>query len=149
MNKPVEDSAFVGILNEDGTVDSIFVSSLAEVNQIGVTLLNYKEKKEVHELIGLGDMIHLGATVNQCRTFSQKGKKEPIYIERSKTTYHFFDAARRRDIASIYLFKDNVWKFTHVVEGSIYPQLVPLSKIAFSVRISSLTKQTDLDFEEF
>ena len=128
----MQKTAYIGIVNDDGSVDSVFCAREGELKQIGYKVLNYRTKAEIYELIGQGDLVKLGGTLNDCLSFA-KFERSPIYIEKDQNLNLFFDSVRRSEIETVYLYKDNKWKYTRRQEDDSYPQLLELEGVVYFV----------------
>lgn len=103
--------ASVAILNEDGTVTSIYNHSDGYLTYLGVMLRDcYNTLEAVQALIDLGDVSVVGPTLEES-VFYHRDRKEP----RSRTIGRKFDSVtewrERAYFEYMYLFdgRDNTW----------------------------------------
>ena len=114
-------NAGVGIVNEDGTVETIYVHSDGYLDYTGKRLLeNYNTVEKVKELIALGDLSVLGKQIGEKQDFNKWDRKSCLAYGRDRgedfasirpTKYFFIeeymDDGERYDYN--YLFQDGEW----------------------------------------
>ena len=128
MNKR-NTNGFIGIVNNDGSVDSIYCKYENYIGWTGRLLSNcYSTERQVRDLVALGDLIVLYSDTDITITLAQE-EKTPIYIRRDEDLHDFFNAARNATIEFCYLFRGNKWKYTELQEGGEYPALQELEPI--------------------
>lgn len=120
--------ATIGIVNEDLSVNSIYLHFDGYLSHAGVTLFNYfNTQQKVKKLINHGDMSSIDKNINPDRehihsftepqpdtcVFYSRDRGENLSIAEHRSEKAFL---RRKSNSIFYLFKDNKW-YTNSFDG--------------------------------
>lgn len=103
----------IGILNQDGTIESVYCHFDGYVRGgVGQKLLNYQLEPQVRELLARGQLRTLGSTIGSCEFYRDRGDSE----EETKSEI-FPDLAAwqalRGAVDHLYLFKPDECNWYH------------------------------------
>ena len=108
--------ARIGILNKDGTVESIYCHHDGYlIGGVGEMLyMHYNTEEKVRELMKLGDMSALAVNPKDCNTFQKHGGSEDLNRSITHRNVELF-AKYQSDIEYRYLFDTEVgdWYLIH------------------------------------
>lgn len=104
--------ATVGIINKDGSIDSIYNHFDGYPSGLGDTLYKYyKDEQKVREMIALGDTSSVGDTIEESKKEAYISKGEPLNITHSRDLKDYFEKWADSWVEWYYLFdtNDNRW----------------------------------------
>ena len=96
----------IGILNADGSVDSIYCHHDGYLSHVGDLLINcYDTEEKVRELLKLCDISSLEGTIKQTQKFAYNSNGEDTEVLHSKNESEFLKVGEEYN----YLFKNGKW----------------------------------------
>ena len=113
----------IGILNADGSVDSIYCHHDGYLSHVGDLLINcYDTENKIRELLSLCDISSLEGTVKQTRDFAYNSKGEDTEVLHSENESKFLESGEEYN----YIFKNGKW---HVYgydfeDAEVTPELI-------------------------
>lgn len=120
--------AAISMVRDNGSVATIYSARDGHIDYTGAMLVNnYKTPELVNELIGLGDIPHLGINVDTTRGFvensvSQFGPNEPAIISDSLNQYLF----KQFDVTHSYIYMKGFW---HIHQRNTLIQMCEITYI--------------------
>ena len=97
----------IGILNDDGTVTSIYCQHDGYLSGVGLTLINcYTDEDAVNELMGLGDISALDEDTDDCEAYGRDRGEEDTEAAENDSIEEY---QSQGDASYAYLFKGGTW----------------------------------------
>lgn len=104
--------SFIGIQNEDGSVEVIYCHFDGYPSHNGEILINhYNDESKVRELISMGGMSSLDKTIDECE-FYVRDRGEDMNENKSEivNTLEEFKKDSSKLVDYIYIFDKNIWR---------------------------------------
>lgn len=113
----------IGILNDDGSVDSIYCHHDGYLSHTGDLLIHcYDTEQKVRELLKLCDISGLEGTIKQTQDLAYNSNGEDTEVLRSANVSEFLEDGEEYN----YLFKDGKWHVYSydITDEEVTPELI-------------------------